>query len=980
MGDVVPVETPSFEWNVLRSRDLLVLGFRFFNLAPSGGEVGASLIRVAAGQPAYVVVDLAPQHVFEQAEAEADPGPTPVPVPLGHRMAQPSRIAFLVPDDVAQIPFTLDALLDWSAWLPSLVPVMSGSSGGEPPAIREPEITETSLELPYRLILEPDPQSTWAHAVTPRDVAGRAELWHSRLTSRAAAGSTVRAVWSPDWPQPGFGGASYPVQPMAADDRRQLVGLTSDFTGLSDRRTGAPLQPVAVPVDQLLVSALGGWLSVHGVFYDPPPVGPDRKVPYDLVDWKHIATEGRDHYTKLVYAGTLYPFGLRAHLVRITERKVSDPAGGPVAALLQRQFIIVRELFHDYSADAYPSAGREMPLRTLTVKTLVTPNLIDPSVQIPGLTGNNSLQVVLPDGTPVPFHLVGTDVAGNDVDLTVGMFWIDDNDMPSLGDQGTRDGVAAAYATEAFARGDLGGQRMTFAPQPTAPAPGTATTGDTSLHTTALRHAVTWTAAGNFLPVLRNADVHIPAIEQLAGPSAAPPTIQLAQAYLSSGLDDPANNASSLFAEIAGGTLPTSLPQKFTGGLINPDLAVSGLSAHLGPVAGTLSKLAAGVFDPADFFGAVSDTKLFGAVGLGDLIAALFDLSQMPQTVTRFDPPTGVPSQVTTTLSYAPQVRDRPDLGFQADDGCALTIKTVVTAKLDGSPPQATTDATLTNFTFVLPPGADAVIEVHFESVAFHAEAGTKPDFSVQLITDGDPIEFEGILSFLNELKDLIPANGFSDPPALQVTEAGIDIGYSLGLPPLAIGVFQLSDVSLGADLTLPFTGDKPRLRFNFCEREHPCLLTVSMLGGGAFLALGVGLDGIELIEAAIDFGGSLAFDIGIASGGVSVLAGIYFRYDESNKRTELDGFLRMDGSLEVLGLVTVSVEFDLTFGYVSKPGGYLIRGEATISVKVDLTLFSFSVSLHAEKSFGSAPGDPDFQALMPTQADWDSYVNAFAA
>jgi hypothetical protein len=903
-----------------------------------------------------------------------------VPVPVGHRMARASRLAFRVPDGVAQVPFTLDALLDWSAWTPSLVPVMYGPVGGQNPVIREPEVTETFLELPYRLVLEPDPASTWAHAVTAQDVADRTELWHSRLASSASAGSTVRAVWSPDWPRPTGDGASYPVQPMKADDRRQIVGLSSDYTGLSDPASGQRFQPVPVPVEKLLVSALGGWLSANGVFYDDPhPAG------YNLVDWKHIATEGRDQYTKLVFAGRLHPLKHRAHLIVITERKVSDTPSGPVAALLQRQFITVREPFHDYTTEVYPFEGREMPLRTLTFKTLVTPDLMDPAPRIfvppsgsPGLP--NSIKVVLPDGTPVPFHLVGTDVSGHSIDLTTGLFWISDLDEPALASASVRDGVDAAYADEAFCRSDLGGQRMTYAPQPTAPAPGTTTTGDTGLQTAALRHAATWSASGGFLPVLRNADVHIPAIEQLAGPSAAPTTIQLADAYLNHGLNDADNNASGLFAEIAGGTLPTRLPQKFTGGLINPDLAVSGLSAHLGPVAGTLSKLAApnGVFDPADFFGAVSATKLFGAVGLGDLIATVFDLSQMPQTVTRVEPPTGVPTQVVTTLSYSPQVRDRRDLGFQRDSGCSLTIKTVITHKLDGSPPQATTDATLTNFTFVLPASSD-VVKVHFKSVTFHAEPGKKPDFSVQLITGSDPVEFDGILSFLNALKHLIPSDGLSDPPALEVTEAGIDIGYSLGLPPVAIGIFQLTDVSLGADLTLPFTGNKPRLRFNFCEREHPCLLTVAMLGGGAFLGFGVGLDGIELIEAAIDFGGSLAFDIGIASGGVSVLAGIYFRYDESNQSTELDGFLRLNGSLEVLGLITISVEFDISFGYITKPGGYLIHGEATVTVKIDFTLFSISVPLHAEKSFGSAPGDPDFQALMPTAADWDSYVNAFA-
>jgi hypothetical protein len=964
--------TASFACEVLRPPDLLALGFRFFNLAPAGGAIGASLVRVQPDQPGYVVVDLAPQHIFEEAAIEEAGGPTAVTVPVRHRMAGPSRVALRMPDDVTSVPFTMDALLDWSAWTPSLVPVMVGTDDGQTPGIRKPTDIETSLELPYRLFLSPDVQSWWEHLSQPREISGRVELWHSRLAAPEPEGPTVRAVWSPDWPTPGAG-ADYPVQPLTPDDRRQLVGLTSDMDGLTDPQSGTAFAPVAVPVERLVLSTLGGWLSVHGMFYDDPhPAG------YDLVDWKHVTGEGRDHYTKRVYTGHLYPFGFRAHLTTITERKIADSPGGPVAALLQRTFITVQQPFRDYTGAGYPFDGREMPLRTVTVNTATTPDLGDASLD-PGLP--ESRKVILPDGTPVPFHLTGTDLAGNPVHLTVGMFWIDDTDLDQgrLSDPAVREFLAEAYADEAFARGEVGGQRMTFAPPPTAPAPGTHTTGDTSLHTAALRHAATWTADGEYLPALRNADVHVPAIEHLAGPSASPPTIALADAYLSYGLDDPASNASALYAQVLGTPIPAVIPAKLTGGLLNPTLEVTGLSAHLGPVAGTLSTLAAGVFDPADFFGPLSETKLFGAIGLDDLIADVFDLSQMPQTVTRAEPPTGVPTEVVTTLSYRPQLRDRSDLGFRADAGAALTIKSVLTTRLDGTPPSAVVSGSLTNFTFLLPPGGNDVIRVHFASMSFHADGGSKPDFSVEL-TSTDPVEFDGILSFLNELRRLIPFDGFSDPPALDVTEAGVVIGYSLGLPPLPLGMFQLSDVSLGAELTLPFTGGHPRLRFHFCEREHPCLLTVSMLGGGAFLALGVGLDGIELVEAAIDFGGSLAFDIGVASGGVSVLAGIYFRYDQTKQLTELDGFFKIHGSVEVLGLVTVSVEFDLSFGYTKKEVGYLIHGEATISVRVDLTLFSFSVSLHTEKSFGSAPGDPDFKALMPTQSDWDTYAEAFAA
>jgi len=53
----VPVATPSFTWSVLRSRDLLVLGFRFFNLAPAGGEAGAPLEQVTVEQRVAGVAD-----------------------------------------------------------------------------------------------------------------------------------------------------------------------------------------------------------------------------------------------------------------------------------------------------------------------------------------------------------------------------------------------------------------------------------------------------------------------------------------------------------------------------------------------------------------------------------------------------------------------------------------------------------------------------------------------------------------------------------------------------------------------------------------------------------------------------------------------------------------------------------------------------------------------------------------------------------
>lgn len=51
---------------------------------------------------------------------------------------------------------------------------------------------------------------------------------------------------------------------------------------------------------------------------------------FNVSEWSHIATLGRDHFVRIVYEGHLFPFGHRAALVKITERKIREvpPARG----------------------------------------------------------------------------------------------------------------------------------------------------------------------------------------------------------------------------------------------------------------------------------------------------------------------------------------------------------------------------------------------------------------------------------------------------------------------------------------------------------------------------------------------------------------------------------------------------------------------------------------------------------------------------
>src|SRR5205823_4413922 len=205
----------------------------------------------------------------------------------------------------------------------------------------------------------------------------------------------------------------------------------------------------------------------------------------------------------------------------------------------------------------------------------------------------------------------------------------------------------------------------------------------------------------------------------------------------------------------------------------------------------------------------------------------------------------------------------------------------------------------------------------------------------------------------------------------------------SVGLPPVSLGVFSLKDIAIAAFIELPFRDGKPVFDFGFSSREHPFNLTVAFLGGGGFFHLQVDTKGVKLLEAALEFGASASIDLGVASGSVHIMAGIYFSLQrrtingEDVSAATLAGYLRMGGELSVLGLISVSLEFYLIFAYeVTKNAAY---GRATLTVKVEVLFFSTSVEISVEKRFGGSGGDPLFLDTFDAPAVWHEYAGAFA-
>jgi len=382
--------------------------------------------------------------------------------------------------------------------------------------------------------------------------------------------------------------------------------------------------------------------------------------------------------------------------------------------------------------------------------------------------------------------------------------------------------------------------------------------------------------------------------------------------------------------------------------------------------------------------GTVKQTLLTLVGTLGDVLSAVDKL--LPIIESLLGDEIVVRFAFTPTLAPWPPASGHPlsALGglFKPHDPKGFVVAVEARVKKSGGAPTANVRCALNHFDLNLLGDKDAgFIKLEFAKIEFTADSSFKTNVDV----DFSGIHFIGVLSFVEALRDLIPLDGFSDPPGLTVDENGIDATFSVALPNLSVGVMSLTNLSLGAGFTVPFIGQPLSVRFNFCSREAPFNLTVSLFGGGGFFGVTIDPHGVQVLEAAFEFGASIAIDFGVASGGVHVMAGIYFKMQPD--KASLTGYFRLGGYVDVLGLISASIELYMDLVYIFEEGKCI--GHATLTIEVHVLFFSASVEISAERKFAGSSGDPSFAALMgpdggavitlETQYAWRDYCEAFA-
>ena len=579
-------------------------------------------------------------------------------------------------------------------------------------------------------------------------------------------------------------------------------------------------------------------------------------------------------------------------------------------------------------------------------------------------------------GLPFLFDLIGTDWAGQTTELDAPLIFVKLGTSPTaIHDLVNAYNAAAPDDPETKRKRPVNGQKVAFAPETKR--------GDTSFDVAHLLlgaqgalnefvGALNLAQEAPFFPDLVQAGVRLPAAEQLAGKILGEALVGIDPAFVLGGFD--AGNPGEVFLSVLDdglGQLGFGGGADRSGGIATPDLSVAGLSRLLGPVGGALEKVRAGTFDPTDYFDEAA--KLLGNLKLFDVIKEALGPDGIGkngptiQTVLEPEPP-AVPKTVVTKLHWTPKLRPDPAHIFEPKDDASLTLDAKIVTDLV-TPADSTFEikGDLRNFDLQLI-GLKKFIVISVEKVAFTSAKDAKPDLEVVL----GEVRFDGPLKFVEEFRNFLSSLGPGF--AIDVTAKGIDASLTLPLPTIAVGVFSLQNISIVLGAIVPFTDDAARFHFGFCSRENPFKLTIAMFGGGGFFAFECGTDQSIMLEVSLEFGASVAFDIGVASGGVEVMAGIYIKVENSDAM--LAGFLRMGGHLSILGIISITCELYLGFEYYSEPDKCI--GRARFFLEIEIFIFSITVEAEVERRFGGED-DPTFAQMM-SPGDWAEYCNAYAA
>ncbi|WP_148685659.1 hypothetical protein [Candidatus Nitrosocosmicus hydrocola] len=992
--------------HLFRHTDLLSLNYEFLNFTLSF-KIGyvARLLRTDTSEESLIkVIVLSPQHIAEQTY-HTDPNPQEPP--SKSFATYPSRLVFRLPVGEESMDFTTESLFKWEK-LELVLQDIPPANLRKSIKIREiqeksniPEDWQTSIESPWRIIVSPNADSGWNHTVEFDHESKYHELWHTRLGIKKLDNDNEYYVDEDD--------ERNNITAIYTYDRDSNVD--SLFTTSLDRRDRETIVNLStrkpVSLKKFYLSSLGAWMDVFGDWEVPLT---DRRV--GKQQWFHRATMGRDSYVQVTSVGYFCPLGFAGQMTKIVKRVFSEDPNDTIC-YLEEDYIVEfldKNIQYDYK-------GRDFLFKSISLAG-ESAFLIDPPPTVPYPTDpdpgtdHEGYDLFYPklDKNLLLFPFIGLDSNNNKIRFDMPLLFIELDALEPANHQSQIERGYKKYQADnrtKYRKVNMKGQLISYSKGPG---------GDNTIFPTT---SMTFYSIPNtdllndhipFQPVLDTvtgtgeiAEIAIPQIEkftghstlELCGSKSIP--IKFHKKYLDEGF-----GTSGVFIEIPEGKhikFAFSKGSSYkSGGLITPDLSVSGLSKEFGLVNGNIDTFADSRFDPAQYFD--SKSKLLGFFDLSKMIEPIgMDVKdKIPKLIT-----VETPTSITTTYSWIPEIGDMYEelgigiefLGIVVQNRERLKITSNIVTKIKGGSSDVTITGLMHNFNINL----FDLIKVGIDQLKFENSTGKKMKVAVKLRSVGEPLEFQNELRIMNTFNDRLKDLNLDKGPDINITNKGVQIGYRLPVPNIQLGAFSIFNLLIKSSLELPFTSDPLRFIFSIGERESPFGVLVSIYGGEGYFGITVGRKGIEIMEGYIGFLGCSSMDFnGIAHGSIGLKAGMYIRVDKSgpSPKTVYEGSIQAWGCVRVLNLASVSIDMVMWLQYiVSKPQEDptiprepdIIFGVASVTVSFKVLFVTKSRTLEmTRKYYVNSPRSDEiveseklnFENMMPLN-DWLLYRQSFS-
>jgi len=431
------------------------------------------------------------------------------------------------------------------------------------------------------------------------------------------------------------------------------------------------------------------------------------------------------------------------------------------------------------------------------------------------------------------------------------------------------------------------------------------------------------------------------------------------------------------------------LPLDFTGhaeragGLVVPRFSVDRVSRQHGAVPSAGTEAGSRRIDPRRVF---ADTTLLGL----PLLALLADPEQLERDSAAALVPQPLAGDSPGARLEWPGLRLRDNGIFAADAESLLDVEVRAT------PEGVTTACTISSFGLHLPTGRP-LLELDIDRLSFRSATGRPPTIGLE----GLRLRFGHELQLLNGLQQKLQQglDESSGGLVLQQRPDGIRAGYAVTIPEAESGGFVMRNAHASVTVDVPFTGRGVTVSLAFARPDNPFALTVLTLGGGGYILVEIGAGGLSRVDVSLEFGAMIAVDFRIAAAEVHALGGVTIRGDDSG--VSFAAFIRLGGSVELLGVVSVSIELKLVLAYDDDDGANRLFGRATLVIDIDLLFFSETLELDSgEWVLAGSPlrqldpadgGRVPFAGVLEAQGDlrmdadaarasWLAYQEAFSA